>query len=154
MSVVTVQRSFPPGQIQSGDPVSRDRGIFRDVQVRVIGYAAQWCGALSRRRCGGICAALLSCCPVVVADVSVISCCRVFTGFCVVAEPSRRIRKLALLSSGGAAGATCPVPPCCSGRYPVALALLRLYRWTYRDRYAAGNRFCSSAGLCPVSFLP
>ncbi len=56
-------------------------------------------------------AALLSCCPVVVADVSVISCCRVFTGFCVVAEPSRRIRKLALLSSGGAAGATCPVPP-------------------------------------------
>lgn len=47
-----------------------------------------------------------------------------------------------------------PCSPCCSGRYPVALALLRLYRWTYRDRYAAGNRFCSSAGLCPVSFLP
>lgn len=45
----------PPGQIQSGDRVSRDRGIFRDVQVRVIGYAAHWCGALSRRRCGGIC---------------------------------------------------------------------------------------------------
>lgn len=56
---------------------------------------------------GGV-AALLSCCPVVVADVSVISCCRVFTWFCVVAEPSRRIRKLALLSSGGAAACLFP----------------------------------------------
>ncbi|QZY49697.1 hypothetical protein K7G95_14070 [Escherichia coli] len=80
MSVVTVQRSFPPGQIQSGDRVSRDRGIFRDVQVRVIGYAAHWCGLCPGGGAAVFVAALLSCCPVVVADVSVISCCRVLPG--------------------------------------------------------------------------
>ena len=129
-----------------------DRGIFRDVQVGVIGYAAPWCGLCPGDGAAVFAAcALLSCCPVVVADVSVISCCRVLPVLC----GGRTItanKEAGFVEFWRAAGATCPVPLCCSGRYPVALALLRLYRWTYRDRYAAGNRFCSSAGAVSCFF--
>ncbi len=44
MSVVTVQRSFPPGQIQSGDPVSRGSRYFPGC----TGQGYRVCGALVR----------------------------------------------------------------------------------------------------------
>lgn len=154
MSVVTVQRSFPPGQIQSGDPVSRGSRYFPGC----TGQGYRVCGAVVR---GFVPAAVRRylwprCCPVVRWSLPM-SASFPAAGFYRVLCGGRTItanKEAGFVEFWRGGRSHLPCSPCCSGRYPVALALLRLYRWTYRDRYAAGNRFCSSAGLCPVSFLP
>ena len=138
---------FPARSDTKRRSVSRIEVFSR--MVGVMGYAAPGAGFVPAAVPRYL-PVLLSCCPVVVADVSVISCC----GFYRVsgAKPSRRI-KLALLSSGGAS----ELP----ALFPVLLWVILLLWFFFGcigghtgDRYAAGNRSGSSAGCVLFPFLP
>ncbi len=154
MSVVTVQRSFPA----RSDTKRRSSEQGSRYFPGCTGQGYRVCGAVVR---GFVPAAVRRylCRAAVLLSGGRCRCQRHFLlpGFYRVLCGGRTItanKEAGFVEFWRGGRSHLPCSPCCSGRYPVALALLRLYRWTYRDRYAAGNRFCSSAGLCPVSFLP